>query len=138
MKRIPIMLAAVLAAASLPAVAAAPANKPLGQWTCEEFLAVNDQVKPKVVFWAIAYAKGGKPEAAVLDIDATEKVTPAIIDSCTKAPKTSFWQTVKNHWTKVEKTVSNDARAVEKAVAKDAKAVEQGANSAAKKVEKAM
>jgi acid stress chaperone HdeA len=139
-KRIPILFAALLAtaAAAVPAGAAGPANKPLGQWSCEEFLAVNDQIKPKVVYWATAFATGGKPEAAVLDIDATETVTPAIIDSCTKTPKNSFWQTVKADWAKVKSAATKDANAVEKAATKDVKAVEKDANSAAKKVDKAM
>jgi acid stress chaperone HdeA len=139
-KPIPIMFATLLAAAAAPAIAiaAGPANKPLGQWSCEDFLAVNDQIKPKVVYWATAYAKGGKPEAAVLDIDATETVTPAIIDSCTKAPKNSFWQTVTADMAKVKSAAGKDVSAVEKAAAKDAKAVEKDANAAAKKVEKAM
>jgi acid stress chaperone HdeA len=133
--------AAILAVAvlpALPAAAAAPGNKPLGQWTCEEFLAVNDQIKPKVVYWATAYGKGGKPEAAVLDIDATETVTPAIVDSCTKAPKESFWKTVKAEWAKVEKAAAKDVKAAEKAVSKDVKAVEKDASSAAQAVKKSM
>jgi acid stress chaperone HdeA len=138
MKLIHVAVAATLAAAALPAAAAAPGNKPLGQWSCEEFLAVNDQVKPKVVYWATAYGKGGKPEAAVLDIDATETVTPAIIDSCTKAPKEPFWKTVKAEWAKLEKAAAKDVKAAEKTVAKDVKAVEKDAKSAAQKVEKAM
>jgi acid stress chaperone HdeA len=137
-KPIPLMFSTLLATAAVSAVAAGPANKPLGQWSCEDFLAVNDQIKPKVVYWATAYAKGGKPEAAVLDIDATETVTPAIIDSCTKAPKNSFWQTVTADMAKVKSAAGKDVSAVEKAAAKDAKAVEKDANAAAKKVEKAM
>jgi len=35
-----------------------------------------------VVYWAVAYAKGGKPQAAVLDIDGTEQITPVLIANC--------------------------------------------------------
>ena len=69
--------------------------KPLGKMTCEDFLAVEDTIKPKVVFWAVAYAQGGKPEAAVLDIEGTDKITPLLIEDCKAAPKESFWKKVK-------------------------------------------
>jgi len=71
------------------------AKKPLGKMTCDDFLAIDDTIKPKVVYWAAAYGKGGKPENAVLDIEGTEKIVPALIEECKKAPKVSFWQKVR-------------------------------------------
>jgi hypothetical protein len=53
---------------------------------------IEDSIKPKVVYWAVAYGKGGKPESAVIDVEATEKVIPVRIEECKKAPKESFWQ----------------------------------------------
>ena len=73
----------------------AASSKPLGKMTCEDFLAVEDTVKPKLVYWAVAYAKGGKPEAAVVDVEATDKITPVLIQECQAKPKESFWQKVK-------------------------------------------
>ena len=70
-------------------------SKPLGKMTCEDFLAMDDTVKPKVVYWAVAYGKGGKPEAAVLDVEGTEKITPLLIQECQAKPKESFWKKVK-------------------------------------------
>jgi hypothetical protein len=35
------------------------AHKPLGKMTCEDFLAVDDSFKPKLVYFGVAYAKGG-------------------------------------------------------------------------------
>lgn len=82
---------------------AASANKPLGKMTCEDFLAVEDTVKPKVVYWAVGYANGGKPEAAVLDVEGTEKITPILIEDCKKTPKESFWKKVKAEVKKIGK-----------------------------------
>jgi acid stress chaperone HdeA len=107
---------AILVATAGPAPAAAPAKKPLAKWTCEEFLAVDDQFKPKVVYWATAYSQGGKPRSAVIDIDGTETVTPAIIDSCVKTPKSSFWQTLKGEWKKFEATTEKNVKEVEKSM----------------------
>jgi acid stress chaperone HdeA len=111
MKRIAVLLAVIL----VPSVAvAAEAKKPVAEWTCEDFLVMDDQFKPKVVYWATAYAKGGKPEASVVDIEGTEKVTPMIIDECQKAPKASFWQKLKGEWKKVEAETKTEMKKMEK------------------------
>jgi acid stress chaperone HdeA len=93
---------------------AAEAKKPVAKWTCADFLAVDEQFRPKVVYWATAYAKGGKPEASVIDIDGTEKVTPMIIEDCTKAPQASFWQRLKADWAKVKAAAKAETKKVEK------------------------
>ena len=94
----------VALAASLLALMAGPTavlaqssagKKPLAKLTCEEFLAVEESLKPKVVYYAVAYGRGGKPEAAMLDIEGTEKLIPVIIEKCKQAPKESFYQKVK-------------------------------------------
>jgi acid stress chaperone HdeA len=86
---------ALIACSTLaPAQTGAP-KKALGKLTCEEFLAYEDTFKPKVVYWAVAYGKGGKAEAAMLDVEGTEKVIPVIIEKCKAAPKDSFLKTVK-------------------------------------------
>jgi len=77
-------------------------KKPITQWTCTDFLAVEDQFRPKVVYAATAYANGGQPEASVIDIVGTEKVIPIVIDDCKRTPQTSFWQTLKQDWAKVK------------------------------------
>ena len=94
-------LTAVPTAAS--AQAATAAKKPLVKLQCEEFLAFEESFKPKVVYWAVAYGKGGKPEAAVLDVEGTEKLIPVIIEKCKQAPKDSFYEKVKAESKKAEK-----------------------------------
>jgi acid stress chaperone HdeA len=79
------------------------ASKPLGKMNCEDFLALDESVKPKAVYWAVAYARGGKPEAAVLDVEGTEKITPLLVEECKAAPKESFWKKVKAEVKKLEK-----------------------------------
>jgi len=105
---LPLMVLAVTTSA-----VAAENKKPVSQWTCTEFLAVDDQFKPKVVYAATAYAKGGKPEASVIDIEGTEKVTPMIIDECQKAPQASFWQKLKDSWAKVEADAKTEMKKIE-------------------------
>lgn len=92
----------VLASCILAAQAAsADTKKPVSKWTCEEFLTVQDDFQPKVVYWATAKAKSGKPDS-VVDIEGTEKVVPMIIDDCKKAPSDSFVTKLRNAWRSVE------------------------------------
>ncbi len=100
---IAVAAAALMAGSTLAFAQSGAAKKPLGKMTCEDFLAVEDTFKPKVVYWAAAYGKGGKPEAAVLDVEGTEQVVPVIIEVCKKAPKESFWQKLKAEFKKLEK-----------------------------------
>jgi len=88
-------IAAAVLMAGAASTFAQTSHKPLGKMTCEDFLAVDDTFKPKVVYWAVAYAKGGKPEAAVLDVEGTDKINAALIEDCKAKPKESFWQKVK-------------------------------------------
>jgi acid stress chaperone HdeA len=96
--RTPIFSTALIAIAFSPGlVGAAPLpEKPLSHLTCEEFNGVDETLKPRIVAWGAAYAQGHKkPEAVVVDIDATEKVTPFVVDECEKAPNESLWQKIK-------------------------------------------
>lgn len=106
------LLLIVLAVAT--SVVAAQNKKPVSKWTCAEFLAVDDQFKPKVVYAATAYSKAGKPQGSVIDIEGTEKVTPMIIDDCQKTPQASFWKTLKGDWAKVEADARAEMKKVEK------------------------
>jgi acid stress chaperone HdeA len=100
-----VVTAALLAGATLAVAQSSSAKKPLGKMTCEDFLGIEDSIKPKMVYWAVAYGKGGKPERAVIDVEATEKVIPVLIDECKKAPKESFWQKMKAEFKKLEKKI---------------------------------
>jgi acid stress chaperone HdeA len=91
---------ALLATSTLALAQTSAPKKPLGKLTCEEFLAYEDTFKPKVVYWAVAYGKGGKAETAVLDVEGTDKVIPVIIEKCKAAPKASFLKTVKSESSK--------------------------------------
>jgi len=79
------------------------AKKPLGKMTCEDFLGFEESFKPKVVYWAVAYGQGGKPESAGVNVAGIEKIVPVVIDGCKKAPKESFWEKVKAEVKKLEK-----------------------------------
>jgi acid stress chaperone HdeA len=96
-----VLSSVVLGALVIPA-AASDNKKPVTQWTCSDFLAVDEQFRPKVVYAATAYSKAGKPAAEVVDIEGTEKVTPMVIAACQKTPQASFRETLKAEWQKLE------------------------------------
>ncbi len=101
--RYAVLLGAAFAAQS---AFAEDSKKPVSGWTCEEFLAVEGDFQPKVVYWATAKSKTGKP-GSIVDIEGTEKVVPMVIDDCKKTPSDSFLTKLKNAW----KTVEADAKA---------------------------
>ena len=100
-----VVTAALLAGTTFAVAQSSGTKKPLGTMTCEDFLGIDDSIKPKMVYWAVAYGKGGKPQSAILDVEATEKVIPVLIDECKKAPKASFWQKMKAEFKKLEKKI---------------------------------
>ena len=70
-------------------------KKPLGKLTCEDFIAIDDVIKPQYVIAAVAYTKGGKAKNAVIDVVDTDTLVPFLVEECQKAPKESFWAKLK-------------------------------------------
>ena len=66
--------------------------------TCEDFLVLDDVVKPKVVYWAEGFNRKGKATDAVVDIDATDKLVPVLVTECKQTPKETFWEKIKEHF----------------------------------------
>ncbi len=107
----------VLAAAETTTSAATPAaaapNTAVDKWTCEEFLSIDEQFKPKAVYWASAHGKMGKNHKnKVLNIEGTEQVIPMVIDECTKAPQATFWQKLKASWKLAEQSAKTDLKEI--------------------------
>lgn len=80
-------------AAAKPAVAV-PAP---GMVTCTEFVTYDDVTKPKVVYWAEGFNKDGDATAAEVDIDATDRLLPTLVEDCKATPKLTLWQRIKSH-----------------------------------------
>jgi hypothetical protein len=83
-------------AAKVDAPKAKSAKKPLGKLTCEDFIAVEDVIKPQYVIAGNAYTKGGKAKNAVIEVIDTETLVPILVEECQKAPKESFWAKLKS------------------------------------------
>lgn len=88
----------------IPAISqAAEAQKPMNNWTCEDFLALDSSFQPTAVGFAEALNNKDKPEDAVMDVKGIETVTPAIVQACTEDHKASFIDKVKGEWDKLKK-----------------------------------
>src|SRR5262245_39766521 len=61
--------------------------------TCDEFVALDDTVKPEAVYWAQGYDAGVRQDAAV-QVDLEVDIGVVVVD-CKQAPKESFWTKVK-------------------------------------------
>jgi len=70
-------------------------KKPLGKLTCEDFLGMDEIIKPQYVIAATAHTKKGKPKNVVIDIIDTDTLVPFLVEECQKAPKESFWAKLK-------------------------------------------
>jgi acid stress chaperone HdeA len=80
-----------------------PVRKPGRHMTCGDFLVVDDTVKPEMVYWAATRDPRGSFVNAVIDVDATDRIVPLVVERCREAPNAPFWQTVKAETGKLEK-----------------------------------
>lgn len=99
-------LAMTLTALSLAAVAASsdkskspttgskPA-KPITEWTCADYLDLQENYQPYAIGWATAYSKAGKPEDTAFDAEGIETIRPTILEFCNRNLQASFWDKVK-------------------------------------------
>lgn len=73
---------AIVFGAGMSMAHAAPATaKPVVKTTCEEYLALDETMKPKFIYYAVGHSAKGKPEA-ILDIEGTETIKPELDEYC--------------------------------------------------------
>jgi len=92
------MMAAILL--SSPFVHAEPANKVIGDWICEDFVALKESSRPVAVGYASALTSKDKSGQAVLNVKDIETLTPEIYQACSKKPQHSFTEVVSQEWDK--------------------------------------
>ena len=91
------ILSGVLLSAGVMSPVLAAKHKP-EKMTCEEFLVLDDTIKPKVVYWAEGFNHKGQAADAVVDIEATDKLVPTLMMECKEAPKATLWEKIKKHF----------------------------------------
>ncbi|WP_257286064.1 acid-activated periplasmic chaperone HdeA [Endozoicomonas sp. SESOKO1] len=104
-------LAMALTAVPLTAVAASsdqsktPTNstkpaKPITEWTCADYLELQENYQPYAIGWATAYSKAGKPEDTAFDVEGIETIRPTLLEFCNRNLQESFWDKVKSEFKK--------------------------------------
>jgi hypothetical protein len=89
-----ILAGLLLTTASISPVLAAT-HKP-AKMTCEEFVVLDDVIKPKVVYWNDGFINNkGKKVDPVIDIEETDTLIPVLISECQKTPKASLLKKLK-------------------------------------------
>jgi acid stress chaperone HdeA len=106
MQRKMIVIAALmLTASSMTMAAGSTGKKPVSEWTCEDFLAVDESFRPTAVGIGEMVNRKGKVEDQVVDVDGIAAVTPELVQVCGKEPKASFLTKLKAEWEKVKKAM---------------------------------
>lgn len=77
------LLALAIGACIPVAQAAEPAAspKPIVKTSCQDYLAMDETIKPKFIYMAVGHSKKGQPEV-VFDMTATDKLQPEIDQYC--------------------------------------------------------
>ena len=92
---IAILSGVLLTITLIPPVMAAPQK--LTEMTCEEFSALDNEIKPKVVYWVDGFRKKGLPVVAEVDIDKTDQLITVLIAECKETPSASFWEKITSY-----------------------------------------
>ncbi len=79
-------LAAALGSSTLATVASAKPQTP-AKMSCEQFVALVEADRPKVLFWAEGFDRKGKANSAIVDVEETDTLVPILVSECQKAPK---------------------------------------------------
>jgi hypothetical protein len=73
---------------------ARPARQPIRpQMTCGDFLRFDDEAKPEVVYWFASKAESRNADV-VVDVDATDRLVPTLVERCQAAPAAPLAQQV--------------------------------------------
>jgi|RhiMetdeSRZDD1v2_1073273.scaffolds.fasta_scaffold2336840_1 hypothetical protein len=65
--------------------------------TCEEFLAMDKDVQPLVVYWIDGYENSGDAKAEGVVIHIFERPISTVVSECRKAPKDALAQKIKKN-----------------------------------------
>ena len=66
------------------------------EMTCEEFLVLDEEVQPAVIYWL--HGKSGEIEA--IDVDEYQIPVDYVVTECHKEKKVTVWEKVKNYFHK--------------------------------------
>lgn len=62
--------------------------------SCQDFLGLDDRLKPQAVSYVIGVNKAKDPTAKVVDVSAVHKLVPVIVSTCRSRPEGALADTV--------------------------------------------
>ena len=65
--------------------------------TCQEFVDLDQSVRPEAVYWAQGYNKATKPKTDEVGEVDLERDVAVVYEECKQAPKESLWAKIKKH-----------------------------------------
>lgn len=90
--------AAMAAAVGLGVIAATGSamadGKKMMEITCEDFLALGEDVQPRVVYWMAGYTENGKPEDVIFETEKFKQPVTEVIEACKAQPKARVYDIV--------------------------------------------
>lgn len=98
MKKAILIIGCMVLMINAVAAQAASSNKPVYTWTCEDFLAVDESMRPQVISFAEGLNRMEQPEEAIVDVHGILKVVPIVGDRCMQNPTSSFTKELKSSW----------------------------------------
>jgi acid stress chaperone HdeA len=81
-----------------------PPKKPLAQTSCKDYLAMDEVIKPKFIYYTAGYSMRGKPVGANFDVVYVDKMMPVIDEYCRVHLTASAYQKVMDESKASEKT----------------------------------
>ena len=81
-----------------------PPKKPIAQTSCNDYLAMDDVVKPKFIYYSVGQSKSGKPTSITFDVVAVDKIIPVVDEYCRVHLTASAYQKVMDESMASEKT----------------------------------
>ena len=64
--------------------------------TCEDFIALDEVSRPKVVYWADGFNRKGQVTDEVIDFDRNDRLVPILVEDCSKNPNSTLVAKVKS------------------------------------------
>ena len=87
---------AIAIAAFAPTAGAKTVNPP--KMTCEEFLALGEDIQPRAVAWLDGYSAAGKLKVQDVGEVEVDRQTESLVEVCKQDPKVTFWDKLKAHF----------------------------------------
>ena len=69
-------------------------KKPIAQTSCNDYLEMDDVVKPKFIYYTVGQSKRGEPTSITFDVVAVDKIIPVINEYCRVNLTASAYQKV--------------------------------------------